>query len=111
METQKFEEWAIVEMFGHQRLAGRVGEQTVGGCSFVRVDVPETKSGKGFTKLLGQGAIYAITVTDETTARALAEHDRYRPMEEWTIEDLIKRRRLPAATEEEPADPGDGIPI
>ena len=39
-----FEQWAIVEIFGHQRIAGKVTEQTIGGCSFVRVDVPALPS-------------------------------------------------------------------
>ena len=33
--------WAIVEIFGHQRIAGFLSEQTIGGQSFVRVDVPD----------------------------------------------------------------------
>lgn len=40
MDTHKFESWCIVELFGHQRIAGLVTEQTIGGCNFVRVDVP-----------------------------------------------------------------------
>lgn len=43
-ETQtKFDHWCIVESFGHERIAGRVTEQTIGGCSFIRVDVPRRK--------------------------------------------------------------------
>ena len=39
-EQTKFEEWAVLELFGHQRLAGLVSEVQIGGASFVRVDVP-----------------------------------------------------------------------
>ena len=39
-EVEKFECWAIVEVMGHSRYAGRVTEQAIGGCAFVRVDVP-----------------------------------------------------------------------
>lgn len=32
MSTQPtFQAWAIVELFGHQRCAGRISEQTIGG--------------------------------------------------------------------------------
>jgi hypothetical protein len=37
-KPETFEEWALLELFGHQRLAGRVTEQQLGGASFVRVD-------------------------------------------------------------------------
>ena len=40
MKTETFEHWCIVELFGHQRIAGKVSEQTIGGGAFVRVDVP-----------------------------------------------------------------------
>ncbi len=37
---QKFENWCLVELFGHQQIAGWVTEATIGGCALVRVDVP-----------------------------------------------------------------------
>lgn len=62
----------IVELFGHQRIAGNVSEQSVGGQSFVRVDVPEIEGQAAFTKLYGANAIYAITpVSSETMIRAV----------------------------------------
>ncbi|MGC4059383.1 MAG: hypothetical protein QM749_00390 [Aquabacterium sp.] len=33
--------YAIVELFGHQKIAGHISEQTFGGQAMVRVDVPE----------------------------------------------------------------------
>lgn len=45
--SEKFEQWAIVDLFGHTRIAGKVSEQVIGGCSFVRVDVPERGDGPG----------------------------------------------------------------
>jgi len=39
--VEKFEEWALLELFGHQRLAGRVTGTAARGASFVRVDVPQ----------------------------------------------------------------------
>jgi hypothetical protein len=29
--TAKFEEWAIIELFGHTRIAGKVTEATIAG--------------------------------------------------------------------------------
>lgn len=83
---ERFETWAVVEIFGHQTYVGKVTEQTIGGCSFVRVDVPElTKSEHypcrpAFTKIFGQGAIYSITPMEEATARGLADGLRAVPI-------------------------------
>ncbi len=86
----KFEQWCIVELFGHARIAGLVSEQAIGGQTFVRVDVPEVEheaervnheerrlekyveTVPAFTKFYGSGAIYAITPVDEAIARAVA---------------------------------------
>ena len=40
-DQEKFDQWAVVELFGHQQIAGRVTEASIGGCSFLRVDVPD----------------------------------------------------------------------
>ena len=69
----KFETWAVVEVMGHKRCAGFVTEQTISGAAFVRVDVPEvTELLPAFTKWLGAGSIYAITLCTEETAKAFA---------------------------------------
>ena len=74
--------FAIVELFGHQRVAGRISEQSFGGDSFVRVDVPEvsfeerdygderlqTRVIQAHTRTFGAKAIYAINWCDEQTA-------------------------------------------
>lgn len=91
MSEKQFEQWAIVELFGHQRIAGRVTEQTIGGCSFVRVDVPSCEAAgnapetQAFTKLYGQGAIYAMTFVDEAAARMTARQLRAQPIDEWSL--------------------------
>ncbi len=87
--SEKFEQWAIVEVMGHQRLAGKVTEQAIGGTAFVRVDVPEVNKCQPFTKLLGSGAIYAITIVNEETARAVAGQLQQKPMDEWSARQAL----------------------
>ena len=94
-------------MFGHQRIAGRVTEQTIGGCNFARVDVPEVNGHQGFTKLYGQGAIYAITFVDETIARAAVDKMRPRPVTTYDIgklqvNEVRDRLETGMSTSEEP---------
>lgn len=84
-ETQGFESWAIVEVMGHKRFSGHVTEQSIGGTSFVRVDVPETKRGPAFTKLLGASSIYCISPVSEEIARADAETSYSHPLKELSL--------------------------
>jgi hypothetical protein len=97
-QQQKFEQWAIIELFGHQRIAGRVTEQTIGGCAFVRVDVPAVKDEQPFTKLFGQGAIYAITFTDEAAATLAAGAIQSKPIDTWELQKAMKALPQSGAT-------------
>lgn len=68
--------WALVELFGHQRIVGFLTQQTFGSGVLFRVDVPDLlKDGKvqrrGFTRYFGLSAIYSITPVDEQTVREL----------------------------------------
>ena len=40
-----FEGWAILELMGHRRLAGKLSEAIIGGASFIRIDVPTLCTG------------------------------------------------------------------
>jgi hypothetical protein len=80
-EPETFDCWAVVEVMGHQRYAGHVTEQAVGGCAFVRVDVPAVGDRLAFTKLLGQASIFAITPCSEEVARAAAADCYGKPIE------------------------------
>ena len=75
-----FDTFAIVELFGHARIAGRVSEQVIAGQGFVRVDVPANAEYPAFTRMFGPGAIYSITPVTEEIANAAAERMRERPV-------------------------------
>ena len=68
-----FDEWAIVELMGHRRLAGRLREQTLGGAAMLRLDVPGGNPGGGdVTHFYSASAIYCITPCGEELARRVA---------------------------------------
>jgi hypothetical protein len=87
-EENSFETWAIVEIFGHQVVVGKVTEQTIGGKGMLRVDVPQTEDKQSFTKFYGMDAVYCITPVDEKTAIAAAQQFSSRPYD-------VLRLRLP----------------
>ena len=88
MEQQiEFKEWCVVELFGHQRIAGVVSSQEIGGESFIRVDVPEISDTKAFTKFFGKGAIYSMTPVSEELAKAYLKRCHNPPIERYYLED------------------------
>lgn len=107
MSEDKFDAFAIVELMGHQRIAGRVTEASVGGCQFVRVDVPAVGENPAYTRLLGQGAIYAINIVEEAVARAAAATYRTVPVSTYEIPAL---RQAQLRYDEEDPDLDDRIP-
>ena len=95
MSEQTFKQHAVVELFGHNQIAGLVTEQSIGGATFVRVDVPKTSARAGFTKFFGAGAIYAITPVDESVAARMAEALEVAPVQEWRLQELTGGADVP----------------
>lgn len=100
MSEQTFDAWALVELFGHQRIVGRVTEQAIGGASFIRVDVPGPDGEVRFTRLYGAAAIYSINPIERDTAVALAQRCGAEPVKAYEIP------QLPAPVESTEGDDG-----
>ncbi|HEY9138710.1 MAG TPA: hypothetical protein VIM67_10585 [Terriglobus sp.] len=102
MEKQGFDSWAIVELMGHARIAGKVTEAEIGGGKLLRIDVPEINGKQPITKYFGNAAVYAITPVDEETARMAATQCDAAPVNEWSARGLIERadaaKSLPSET-------------
>ena len=97
--------WAVLELFGHGRLAGAVSEQQLGSEAFIRVDVPEVtftedayvdgvrtpqrRVIQAHTKLLGGKAIYGIAYVDEAAALLAAHRIRHAPIKEWELSEAL----------------------
>ena len=81
----KFESWGLLELMGRQRLAGKLSEQTVGGCHFIRIDVPAVGETAAYTRYFTQGAIYGMTPMEESTARKLAAYLCAVPVQPWEL--------------------------
>lgn len=114
--ADKFESWGIVELFGHQQIAGRISEATIGGCSFVRVDVPVADEAHmdewRYTRYFGQGAIYALNPTSEAVARIKARSCQEPPfsyevnhsMVQQEVDRRMKALAAPRGEHQEPED-------
>lgn len=122
--------YAVIELFGHARVAGAVSEQTFGGDSFVRVDVPEiaveeidydSRDAEGrytrrrrviqaHTRSFGAKAIYGINWCDEASAVQAARDIADEPLKPYSAKAAVEAlrnsmvERLPA-----PVRRGDGF--
>jgi hypothetical protein len=85
------EQWAIVELMGHVRLAGRLSEVERFGSKLGRLDIPLADGGF-VTKEFGGASVYAITYVDEATARIVALRNQVQPVHSWELP-----KPLPAA--------------
>jgi hypothetical protein len=101
--TQGFDGWAILELMGHVRLAGRVTEESHFGVALGRIDIP---NGGGFTtQYFGGSSVYRLTPTTEEIARSVALNNQPQPVHRW---------ELPAPTKADiPAEPlySDDLPF
>lgn len=94
--AEQFDQWAIVEIMGHQKYAGLVTSEVIGGASFVRVDVPACDGKQAFTKLFGAGSIYCITVVSKEVAVAMAAGMRREPVNVYDLpESMRKPQQVP----------------
>lgn len=102
----KFDEWALVELFGHQKIVGRVSEASLAGGAFLRVDVPEFNGEPAFTRYFGPGAIYSINPVSEQIARDLATRYRNQPVNKYELPQLAENVQRGDADEQQ-EDPED----
>lgn len=107
-EQTPLDTWAIVEVMGHQRYAGRLTEHQIAGAGMLRIDVPPVAENRpGFTKFFGPSSIFSITPTDEDTAVKAAAAFRAEPVEQWRLQPMNPYAALSPADHDElePDDP------
>jgi hypothetical protein len=74
--------WAIVELMGHVRLAGRLTEVERFGSKLGQLDIP-TAEGGFVTQFFGGGSVYRITAVSEQVARDVAASNQPQPIHTW----------------------------
>lgn len=93
----------MVELFGHQVIAGRIAQDSSLGVPMLRVDVPEIDGRAAFTKFYGSGAVYSVAPCTEEYARHVADYYKPKPITVYVPE----MRQLPARGYMEPEDNDD----
>jgi hypothetical protein len=83
-QRDSFEGWAILELFGHRKLGGRLSQVEIAGQGFIRIDVPDVEADQA-TQFYAPSAVYGITPCTEATARAIAAYQRPQPVTVWEV--------------------------
>lgn len=78
VDQEPFSEWAVMELMGHRKLAGLVGDVELAGVRVFRIDVfvgeaPEPAA----TQFYSPAALYCLTPTTEAVARAYAARNTF----------------------------------
>jgi hypothetical protein len=109
------EGFAILELMGHRKLAGRLAEQEIAGQAFVRIDIPGPPGeADTATQFYSAAAIYAITPTTEEIARAVAAGHQPQPVTRWEIQAIEAQPRSTHSLDEfdqDTLDPDDVEPF
>jgi hypothetical protein len=84
IQEEKFNQWCVLELFGHTRIAGLVTEASIGGGSFVRVDVPNREGELIQTRFYNPTAIYSLSPVGKEIAIA-AQNINSVPVRAWEM--------------------------
>lgn len=119
MEKKLFEQWCLVELMGHQQLAGLVSEAQFPS-GFTRVDVYETDPDEGgvavFTRIVSPSALYALNPVEKVIALEFARRLKAKPVQAYQLSNLLPasaamaRPSYPDAEDDREYEPGDDLP-
>ena len=92
------ETWAVVEVMGHSRYAGKISPDTSLGFAMLRVDVPAIDDQAPFSKFIAPASLFAVTPCTEAVAKVAAGQFCSRPLSIVHLPDTT--RALPFAESE-----------
>lgn len=78
--TENTQLWAVVELFGHQVIAGAVSKVEPYGTPMIQVDVPAIDAQPAFSKLYNPTAVYGIAYVSQEIAVMAAREARHKPV-------------------------------
>jgi hypothetical protein len=89
-EHEPAEEWAVLDLMGRTRTAGRLTEVKRAGKDYHRLYIPPINGHQARTIDYSPDAVYSIEPVDEETARMVAAmHQPPEPVTEWSARRLL----------------------
>jgi len=105
-ETTPPKTWAVLQLYGHVRIAGAISEHSFGSEIFTRVDVPQVtwideayvngvrtpqqRVIQPHTLLLGGKSVYSIGFVDEAAALLAAHRIKHEPIKAWELREALE---------------------
>lgn len=105
MEEKTSEQFAVVEMMGHRKIAGAIKQSELAPGALIRVDVFGADGHIERTEHVGSSAIYDITICSEQTAKAAAIAHNPQPSFAYDILRERPERQLPGMYDNGEGDP------
>lgn len=81
--------WALVELFGHNKIAGQVKTVSLLGAPFIRVDVPDIAEQKAYTRFYNPKSVYSISPTTKEIATAMVAECRSEPVKIYDLPKML----------------------
>jgi hypothetical protein len=101
--------WALVEIFGHTKVAGRVTTRKVGVNVMIQVDVPKGATELSHSQMFSPAAVFSINPTTEAWCRSwAAEAAKYNQSPLPYIPNESPRLSVTSASESYGLDDGGG---
>lgn len=109
-QTETFDSWAVVELMGHVRMAGRLTEEERFGGKMGRLDVPD--GDRFVTTFFTASSVYRITLTTEDVARSVAAQNKPQPVHRWELPSPGPTSRVPLLDlDDDEVDDGRGLDL
>lgn len=92
MEQQtgnSFDQWCVLSLMGHKRLAGKVSETNIAGHGFLRIDIPDKEGNIANTEFYSPTSVYSIQPISKEVAIAVASEFSTPPVTKWEIKNLL----------------------
>lgn len=99
---EPFQEWVILELMGHRKLAGRLSEREIAGKGFLQLDIPGADGGF-HSEIYSPDSVYCITPVEKQIAETMAMDIRRMPIHRLYAERVLKAHQLslPVGDEDE----------
>lgn len=91
-QTYFFDFWAVVELMGHVKMAGKLTEEEHCGIKMGRLDVPKA-DGTFVTVFFTGSSVYRITPCSEELARRMSLHGGPQPVSRYELPALPQTTR------------------